>query len=153
MSRRSGHAFTYSDHVHLALGWGAGHAACHALFLFASLLPLTAGDGSYYSDSCPWMSVFLVGALNCLGTCATLVAAMAVGIEGWRRRSAHHAAFAPAAHLASALLVGGGVGARRARVRVARWSWARGRTGCRTGPHRAAPGAPDLATGASPRPC
>lgn len=47
MSRRSGHAFSYSDHVHLALGWGVGHAATHALFMFASLLPLAKGDGSY----------------------------------------------------------------------------------------------------------
>jgi hypothetical protein len=108
MSLRSGHAFTYSDHLHLALGWGVGHAACHALFFFASLLPLTTGDGSYYSDSCPGMSLFLVTALNSLGTSATLVAAMVVALDGWRRRGAVWMAYAPAVHLASALLVGSG---------------------------------------------
>jgi hypothetical protein len=105
MSRRSGHAFGYADALHLALGWGAGHAACHALFLFASLLPLTTGDGSYYPDACPGMSLFLVSALNCLGTSATLLAAMAVALGGRALRGAARAAYAPAVHAASALLV------------------------------------------------
>jgi hypothetical protein len=110
MSRRSGHAFSYSDRVHLALGWGAGHAACHGLFFFASLLPLTTGDGSLYSDTCPGASVFLVSALNCLGGGAALAAAMVVALEGWRRREVGHILFAPAAHLATALLVSAGDG-------------------------------------------
>jgi len=105
MSRRSGHVFSYSDHIHLALGWGTGHALCHALFFFAALLPLTTGDGSFYTDTCPSMSVFLVSALQCLGTSATLTAAMVVGLEGWRHRSVWHIAYAPVAHLASGLLV------------------------------------------------
>lgn len=106
MSRRSGHAFSATDHLHLALGWGAGHAACHALFFFASLLPLTTGDGSYYPDACPGMSLFLVSALNCLGTGATLAASMVVALDGWQRRSVPQIVLAPAVHLASALLVG-----------------------------------------------
>lgn len=106
MARRSGHSFAYADRVHLALGWGAGHAACHALFFCAALLPLAAGDGSLYSEACPHMSVFLAAALQSLGTSATLLAAAVVGMEGWRRRSALHIAYAPAVHVASALLVG-----------------------------------------------
>ena len=105
MARRRGHAFSYADRVHLALGWGAGHAATHALFLCAALLPLAAGDGSLYAAACPAMSVFTAAALQCLGTSATLVAASVVGLEGWRRRSALHAAYAPAVHAASALMV------------------------------------------------
>lgn len=104
MARRSGHGFSYSDHLYLALGWGTGHAACHALFFFASLLPLTTGDGSYYSEACPAMSLFLVSALNCLGTSATLVAAMVVALDGWHRGRATHVLYAPAVHLATGLL-------------------------------------------------
>jgi hypothetical protein len=104
-ARRRGHAFSYSDHIHLSLGWGAGHAACHALFFFASLLPLTTGGGSLYLPACPAMSVFTLSALNTLGASAALVAAMVVALEGWRRRRADEAAFAPAVHAAAGLLV------------------------------------------------
>jgi hypothetical protein len=107
-ARRRGHAFSYSDHVHLSLGWGAGHAACHALFFFASLLPLTTGGGSLYLPACPAMSVFTLSAINTLGSSATLAAAMVVALEGWRRRRADEIVFAPAVHAAAGLLVGGG---------------------------------------------
>lgn len=55
------------------------------------------------------MSIFLVSALNCMGTSATLAAAMVVALDGWHRRSVVHIVYAPAVHLASALLVGAGM--------------------------------------------
>ncbi|KAI8476226.1 MAG: hypothetical protein J3K34DRAFT_516649 [Monoraphidium minutum] len=104
MSRRSGHAFSALDRLHLALGWGAGHAACHGLFFFASLLPLAAGDGAYYPATCPAMSLLLVAGLNALGGGATLLAATVAALHAWRGRDAARMCYAPAAQLASALL-------------------------------------------------
>lgn len=68
-------------------------------------IPLPPYTHTLSSDACPSMSIFLVSALQCLGTSATLIAAMLVGLEGWRRRSAAHIAYAPAVHFASGLLV------------------------------------------------
>jgi hypothetical protein len=72
------------DRVWVSLAWGFGHAACHALFLYAYALPLAWGPGTYYAPQCPQMPVFLTGALVSLGGGAALLAAAAVGLEAWR---------------------------------------------------------------------
>lgn len=105
MSRSSGHSFSALDRLYLALGWGYGHGACHALFFFASILPLTAGHGTYYSASCPAMSIFLVSALQCVGFGAMLTAVMVVSLNGWHTANKAQAAFAPLVHVATALVV------------------------------------------------
>jgi hypothetical protein len=102
-ARRSGHRFTYADHVSLAVGWGAGHAATHGLFLFAPLLALAAGGGSYCTDECPQLSALTVAALNCLGATGALLAMMVVALSGWAARRAADIAFAPLVHAALAL--------------------------------------------------
>lgn len=53
MSVSSGHTFTPVDELYLAVGWGYGQAAVHVLIMFASLLPLTAGHGTLYTEACP----------------------------------------------------------------------------------------------------
>lgn len=107
MSASSGHSFTKLDELYLALGWGYGHAAVHVLFIFGSLLPLTAGHGTAYSTDCPQMSVFTVAALNSLGLGASLVALSVVALEAWGRKSWLGAAYAPLVHAGAALLVSG----------------------------------------------
>lgn len=106
MSRASGHSFTKLDELYLALGWGYGHAAVHVLFMFGSILPLTAGHGTAYSMTCPELSIFLVGALNSLGMGATLVALSVVALDGWSRRSWVGISYAPLMHAGAALVVG-----------------------------------------------
>ena len=63
VARSNDTTFTLLDKLYLALGWGYGHGACHVVFFFLSMLPLTSSDGTYYLDTCPTMSFFLVGAL------------------------------------------------------------------------------------------
>jgi anterior pharynx defective protein 1 len=53
MSVSSGHTFTPVDELYLAVGWGYGQAAVHALIMFGSVLPLTAGHGTLYTTACP----------------------------------------------------------------------------------------------------
>ncbi len=65
MSRASGHTFSNLDHLYLALGWGYGHGACHVLFFFASLLPLTAGDGTFYTGEVAMCSLTHLVAGDC----------------------------------------------------------------------------------------
>lgn len=55
---------------------------------------------------CPDMSIFLSGALYCLGTCTTLVCLMVVALEGWHKGSVLHMVYAPVMHFAVALTVG-----------------------------------------------
>jgi anterior pharynx defective protein 1 len=116
MSASSGHSFNKLDELYLALGWGYGHAAVHVLFMFASLLPLTAGHGTAYSTDCPQMSIFTVAALNSLGLGASLVALSVVAMEAWGRRSLLGAAYAPLVHAGAALLVS-------ERIWFDRWQW------------------------------
>lgn len=105
MAQTSGHRFNYLDRLYLALGWGYGHGACHVVFFFASLLPLTTGNGTYYTDTCPHMSIFLISALNSLGFGATLAALMVISMDGWLSRSPLLIAYAPVMHLLSGLVV------------------------------------------------
>lgn len=44
MARASGHRFGLLDKLYMAVAWGYGHGACHAVFFFLSLLPLTTGE-------------------------------------------------------------------------------------------------------------
>jgi hypothetical protein len=53
MSASSGHTFTAVDVQYLAVGWGFGQAALHALVMFGSLLPLTTGHATLYTPACP----------------------------------------------------------------------------------------------------
>lgn len=61
MSVSSGHTFTPVDELYLAVGWGYGQAAVHALIMFGSLLPLTAGHGTLYTVACPQVRFRLSG--------------------------------------------------------------------------------------------
>mmetsp|Transcript_14680 Transcript_14680/g.36580 ORF Transcript_14680/g.36580 Transcript_14680/m.36580 type:complete len:310 (-) Transcript_14680:196-1125(-) len=103
-SRATGHRFDLADKLYLALGWGYGHAAANAIFFYLSFLPLMDGAGTWYYDKCPDMSIFLAGALYCLGICTTLVCLMVVAFEGWHTRSWLHMAYAPVMHLAIAVM-------------------------------------------------
>lgn len=99
----TGHRFDLADKLYIALGWGFGHGAAHAIFFYLSFLPLTTGSGTWYYDMCPDMSIFLSGALYCLGTCTTLVCLMVVALEGWHKGSVLHMVYAPVMHFAVAL--------------------------------------------------
>jgi hypothetical protein len=65
MSQSSSHTFTPVDELYLAVGWGYGQAAVHALIMFASLLPLTAGHGTLYTTACPQVR-YLSLSTNCV---------------------------------------------------------------------------------------
>jgi hypothetical protein len=60
MASASGRRFSMLDKLYMAAAWGYGHAATHAVFFFLSMLSLTVSEGTYYRDSCPQMSIFLV---------------------------------------------------------------------------------------------
>ncbi|GFR47451.1 hypothetical protein Agub_g9175 [Astrephomene gubernaculifera] len=104
MSRSSGHRFSQLDRLYMAMAWGYGHAACHAIFFFLSMLPLTVGDGTYYIDACPQMSIFLVGALYCLAFGMLLTCLMVVAFDGYMGRKPAHVGAAAVLHLGAALL-------------------------------------------------
>lgn len=97
-------SFNLIDKMYLGLAWGFGHAACHSVFFFLSMLPLTTGDGTYYNELCPQMSMFLVGALYSNGMGMVLTAIMVVALEGYHERSYFHIAYAPIMHLGASLL-------------------------------------------------
>lgn len=61
-AEQTGHRFAVIDQLYMGLAWGYGHAACHVIFFFLSLLPLTDSDGTYYADTCPEVSWDLGGA-------------------------------------------------------------------------------------------
>ena len=107
MSRESGQRFNTLDKLQVATAWGVGHAGCHVIFFFASLLPLTQGDGTYYTEHCPRMSIFLIDALYCIAFFMILTSAMVVFMDGCMTSKWLHIAFAPAVHTGAALLVGG----------------------------------------------
>lgn len=99
-----GRALTRLDVFSTALAWGLGHAATQGAFHFGALLPLTAGDGTYYPPQCPQMSVFLSGALNTLAFSLLLPSIMLLALDGYAKQQAWKPAYAAAAHLAAALL-------------------------------------------------
>jgi anterior pharynx defective protein 1 len=102
-----GEALSALDRLFLAFAWGFGHAACHALFLYAYALPLASGPGTLYAPQCPQMSAFMTGALAALGGGSALAAAAVVGLEAWSlggdcsSSSSAAAALADAPHRAS----------------------------------------------------
>jgi hypothetical protein len=106
VARNRGHRISIIDKLYLALGWGYGHGACHVVFFFVSLLSLTTGEGTFYAESCPQMSIFLVSALHSLAFGMVLVAIMVVALEGYHTSSRWHVLYAPAMHLLCALVVG-----------------------------------------------
>eukprot|EP00887_Chlorella_sp_A99_P004267 scaffold15.g4267.t1 len=93
-----------ADRFGLALAHGLSHGGTHSLFFFVSWLPLSLGDGTIYSEHCPRMSYYLVGALSTLGFAALLTAGMIVALEGLERRDPRPACGTAAAHLGAALL-------------------------------------------------
>lgn len=107
MASANGHRFWLVDQLYMALAWGFGHALCHTTFFFASLLPLTAGSGTYYLDTCPGMSIFLAGALYSLAFGMLLTSLMVVFLDGMEARSLWKVAYVPLAHLGAAGLVSG----------------------------------------------
>jgi hypothetical protein len=58
-----------------------------------------------YLDSCPSMSIFLVGALYALAFGMLLPSIMVVAFDGYQQRKLEHIAWAPAMHTAASLLV------------------------------------------------
>lgn len=107
MSRSTGHRFALIDKLYMALAWGFGHGACHTVFFFLSLLPLTGGDGTFYPVQCPAMSLFLTGALLSLAFGMVLTCAMVVAVEGYHTGNIGYVAMAPAMHVTAALMVRG----------------------------------------------
>ncbi|GIL51355.1 hypothetical protein Vafri_7357 [Volvox africanus] len=99
MARSSGHRFSVLDKLYMALAWGYGHAASHAVFFFLSFLPLTADDGTYYNSACPQMSIFLVGALYSLSFGLILTSLMVIAFDGYMERNVLHIAVVPLLHM------------------------------------------------------
>lgn len=93
-----------SDRFGLALAYGFSHGAVHSAFFCLAWLPLSLGDGTIYVAHCPRMSYYLVAALSTLGMAALLTGAMVLAFDAAERRQGKHAALAPAAHAAAALL-------------------------------------------------
>lgn len=93
-----------ADRFALALTHGFAHGAVHCAFFFAAWLPLALGDGTIYSDRCPRMSAYLVGALSTLGLAGVLAGGTIAAFDALERRELKRAALAPAAHAAAALL-------------------------------------------------
>eukprot|EP00195_Chlamydomonas_chlamydogama_P007791 CAMPEP_0202891158 /NCGR_PEP_ID=MMETSP1392-20130828/1299_1 /ASSEMBLY_ACC=CAM_ASM_000868 /TAXON_ID=225041 /ORGANISM="Chlamydomonas chlamydogama, Strain SAG 11-48b" /LENGTH=167 /DNA_ID=CAMNT_0049574837 /DNA_START=285 /DNA_END=789 /DNA_ORIENTATION=+ len=103
VARQTGHRYALLDKLYIALAWGFGHAACHSVFFFLSLLPLTSGDGTFYLDECPQMSLFLMGALYSLAFGMILTSTMVVAFEGYHTRDVAHILYAPLLHFAASL--------------------------------------------------
>lgn len=55
-----------SDYVKLSLAVGQGYGLGHFFFFFLSVLSLTLGDGTWYGDRCPEMSLFTILAVLAL---------------------------------------------------------------------------------------
>ncbi|MEW5313669.1 MAG: hypothetical protein WDW38_005216 [Sanguina aurantia] len=96
--------FALVDKLYMALAWGYGHGACHMLFFYLSLLPLSAGGGTLYTEACPHMSFFLAGALSALAFGMILPSVMLVSLDGYSSGNRLHVAFAPAMHVTAAVL-------------------------------------------------
>lgn len=105
MAAANGHRFWLVDQLYMALAWGFGHAACHTTFFFASLLPLTAGSGTFYLDTCPDMSLFLVGALYSLAFGMLLTSLMVIYLDGFESGNWLKILYVPVAHLGASLVV------------------------------------------------
>ncbi|EFJ50144.1 hypothetical protein VOLCADRAFT_109690 [Volvox carteri f. nagariensis] len=104
MARSSGRRFALLDKLYMALAWGYGHSASHAVFFFLSFLPLTVSDGTYYNPACPQMSIFLVGALYSLSFGLILTSLMVIAFDGYMERRIAHIAAAPLLHLGASCL-------------------------------------------------
>mmetsp|Transcript_22419 Transcript_22419/g.27037 ORF Transcript_22419/g.27037 Transcript_22419/m.27037 type:complete len:205 (+) Transcript_22419:86-700(+) len=59
------------DKFMLTLAIGFGHGLSHLVFFFLSILPASMGQGTYYVDTCPQMSIFLYYALT--GLCFLII--------------------------------------------------------------------------------
>lgn len=57
----TGHRFDLADKLYIALGWGFGHGAAHAIFFYLSFLPLTTGSGTW------WVAIWQVDELCAFG--------------------------------------------------------------------------------------
>lgn len=108
VARGKGHRFVLLDKLYVSLAWGCGHAACHIIFFFVSFLSLTNGSGTYYLDTCPQMSIFLMAALYSLAFGMLLSAVTVINFEGFHSGNWLHVAIAPAAHFTASLLVSNG---------------------------------------------
>lgn len=103
-ARASGQRFELVDKLYLALGWGWGHGAAHAIFFYLSFLPLTTSDATWYLDTCPRFSIFLAGAMYCLAFGMLLTSLMVIAWEGFHERHRLHVVYVPCMHLGAALL-------------------------------------------------
>ncbi len=105
MARNTNHRFAMLDRLYMAVAWGYGHGACHAIFFFLSFLPLTTDDGTYYLDVCPQMSIFLIGALYSLAFGMILTSLMVIAFDGYMTSSPAHVAAVVFLHGAAAGIV------------------------------------------------
>mmetsp|Transcript_9328 Transcript_9328/g.16507 ORF Transcript_9328/g.16507 Transcript_9328/m.16507 type:complete len:287 (+) Transcript_9328:67-927(+) len=103
-ARSTGHRFAVLDRLYLALGWGYGHGVAHVVFFVLSFLPLTTGDGTWYLDTCPNMSIFLAGALYALAFGMLLPGCMVISFYGLQERNWLLIVYPPAMHLGASML-------------------------------------------------
>ncbi|KAK9864495.1 hypothetical protein WJX84_009912 [Apatococcus fuscideae] len=71
-----------ADKLSMVTAHGLAHGLTHTVFLCISWLPLTLDVGTYYSDACPQMSVFLASALLSLSFLMIHTASMVVVFSG-----------------------------------------------------------------------
>jgi anterior pharynx defective protein 1 len=104
LEEHAGSELLPNDHFSLSLTHGLAHSIVHSLFFCISWLPLSLGDGTIYSASCPQMSYYLVCSLTTLGFSGILTGAMILAFEGMERQDWKRGAVLPVAlHLLGGL--------------------------------------------------
>eukprot|EP00899_Mesostigma_viride_P018990 jgi/Mesvir1/27092/Mv20777-RA.1 len=93
-----------TDKVSIAFSWGLGHGLVHATLFFLSMITASLRDGTYYIDTCPNMSLFLVAALSTVNFCTLLTFGNVVSFYAASRRSWLLSAVTPCIHLAASLI-------------------------------------------------
>lgn len=96
--------FNLIDKLYLAVAWGFGHSLCQSIFFFVSMLSLTTSNGTFYLDTCPQMSLFLVGALFSIAYGLILTSITVISIQGFHTGNWIHLAYAPLVHFAASLI-------------------------------------------------
>lgn len=86
LQEHAGSELLPNDHFSLSLTHGLAHSIVHTLFFCISWLPLSLGDGTIYTASCPQMSYYLVCSLTTLGFSGILTGAMVIAFEGMERQ-------------------------------------------------------------------
>jgi gamma-secretase subunit APH-1 len=95
LEEHSGAELLPNDHFSLSLTHGLAHSIVHTLFFCISWLPLSLGDGTIYTATCPQMSYYLVCALTTLGFAGILTGGMVLAFEGMERQDLKRGALLP----------------------------------------------------------